>query len=327
MRKITTIISALLIVASCAASCKSSKEKATESVAEEQYQLHVLTSFLPIYVFTLNVVKGAKDVKVDVLIPPEMGGPHGYEPTPADIAKIEKANIFIANGLDLEPFIAKLKAAKPGIDVFYATEGMEPLSDISAQSEVQASGFSGERIEENVGKNDTGNPHMWVSPIRAAIMVNKIAQALVNIDLRNADIYRANAKAYSLKLEQLGEEIRTSLNFVNNRNVVTMHNAFDYLARDSGFKIIAVLRADPLSEPSAQELARISTLIREQNVSAIFTEPQFSSKMAEVLSGETGVPIYELDPMHTGKPSLDLYETVMLKNLETLKTAMGESVK
>ena len=316
MRKSCFIGMVLLVFFVSINSCKSGDEPQGE--ISPKYKLKVLTSFLPIYVFTLNVVKGASDVEVDVLIPPELVGPHDYEPTPSDLKKIDDANIFIVNGLGIETFLRKVKTVKPDVEIVEASHGIQTLPDILPGRD---------HTDDGHGHHHEGiNPHVWVSPYLAARMVHNIAEALAGIDLKNASIYRENAAKYMAELEKLGDEFKNSLLFVQKRKVVTIHNAFDYLARDVGFEVVAVLRVDVRSEPRAAELARIAEIIKTGGVPGIFMEPQFSSKLAEVLSKETGAAIYVLDPVATGKSSPDLYVDVMLENLESLKAALGDDL-
>jgi len=281
----------------------------------------VLTTVLPIYVFTMNVAKGVPGVTVDVLIPPEQSGPHGYEPTPSDMKKVDEADLLIANGLRLETFLDRIKSVKPGLKVVFASDRIQPMPDVPEERSWET-GQSGEEGDEH----GPYNPHVWVSPYLAAVEVANISFALSTSDPNNAGLYRTNAAAYNAMLGSLGVDMKKSLTGIKNNRIVTVHNAFDYFARDFGLDVVAVLRVDPESEPRPGELARISDRIKSLAVAAIFTEPQFSTKIADVLAKETGVPVYELDPGDFGKPSLDFYQRIMRKNLESLKIALGIGV-
>ena len=88
--------------------------------------------------------------------------------------------------------------------------------------------------------------------------------------------------------------------------------------------VVAAVRQEPDNEPGPQQLARIIEIIRDKGVKAVFTEPQYPSKIAETIARETGVEIYELDPVATGpeKPGPDYYVRVMESNIEVLKKAL-----
>ncbi len=110
---------------------------------------------------------------------------------------------------------------------------------------------------------------------------------------------------------------------IKNRKIVTFHDAFDYFARDFNFEVVDVIEVVPGQEPSAGELSRMSRRIKAMEAKAIFSEPQYPEKIALLLSKETGLPLYQLDPAATGDSKLDAYERIMRKNLETLKKALN----
>ena len=107
-----------------------------------------------------------------------------------------------------------------------------------------------------------------------------------------------------------------------NKNCLAFHDILAYLARDIGLNIIGVIESHPGLEPSPKDMVRLIKILREQRVAAIFSEPQYSDKIVKVLSRESGIPFFELDPVATGKPAADTYEKSMKKNLEVLKKAL-----
>jgi len=321
MRRLIAVL-LLLTLFSGGVSCKRAQEK-TEPAKEG---IKVLTTFLPIYIFSMNVAEGVPGVSVDVLIPPEFAGPHGYEPTPSDMRKVAEADVLIANGLGLETFLDSIGAVNPDLWIAFASRGIDTLPDVPPErmrgAKKRGDQATAEHHEKHRHNHGPVNPHVWVSPFLAARQVRNIADTLAVLDKANADKYRRNADAYAGKLEALGEEYKKMSASVKKRKIVTIHNSFDYLARDIGIEVVAVLRVDPMSEPRAGELARMADLIRAEDVAAIFTEPQFPVRLAEVLAKETGAPIFQLDPVAIGKPDAGLYEIIMRKNLDTLKKAL-----
>jgi len=314
LRRYLTILLATVIFAAGGLSC----ERADDQAAPSGEGIKVLTTFLPMYVFTMNVAENVDGVSVDVLIPPELAGPHGYEPSPSDMGKVARADILIANGLELETFLDKVKSVNPDLLIAFASREIDTLPDVPSETNREM-----ETHDEHRHHHGKANPHVWVSPFLAARQVRNIADSLAAIDRANAGKYRRNADAYATRLEALGEKFKKALAGAKNRKIVTIHNAFDYLARDVGIEVVAVLRVDPQAEPRARELTRMTERIRSEGVAAIFTEPQFPTRLAEVLAKETGAPVYELDPVAIGKPDTKLYETVMRRNLEVLKKALG----
>ena len=169
------------------------------------------------------------------------------------------------------------------------------------------------------------NPHVWVSISKNIEEVSNIAKELSAFDPNHASEYEANADAYIAKLENLRTEMHAALDNVNNKDIITFHEAFPYFAEEFNLNIAGVIEVEPDSEPSAKEVENIISIINEKNIKALFTEPQYSSKIADTIAKETGASIYTLDPIVTGDANEDAYDDYIVKmqeNLNTLKEAL-----
>ncbi len=122
-------------------------------------------------------------------------------------------------------------------------------------------------------------------------MVGNIAEALARTDPGRAESYRANGKDYQRKLENLFEEMKAVVGQSSNRKVLTVHDSFEYLARDLGWQVVGSIQSRPGVEPSPRDMARLIRLIKKERVAAIITEPQYSDKAARTLARETGTAI------------------------------------
>lgn len=268
-------------------------------------EVRVLASFLPVYLFTGNVVGDAPGVSLDLMIPPTMGDPHDYALTPGDLRKIASADLFIANGYGLEEFLgAPVRKANPRIRIVESSEGVPPL---------------------RAGKGGHGgiNPHTWVSPRNAILQVRNIEKAMTAASPRNAPAFRRNADTYVAKLAALAAEFDTAAARFRNRNIVTFHNVFAYLARDLGLIIVGEIEETPGQEPSAGEVGKLIRAIREKKAAAVFWEPQYPKRLAEMIAAEAGVPSRVLDPVSTGSTAPSTYEDIMRRNLRTLTEVLG----
>jgi zinc transport system substrate-binding protein len=267
--------------------------------------LRVLTSFLPMEIFTRNVVGDVQDVTVASMLPASMGCPHDYALTPGDMKKIASADLFIANGFGMEEFLGEpVRRANPKVRVVETARGVRPIRE---------------------GHNDSGdvNPHTWVSPRNAILQVREIEKALSAARPADADAFRRNADAYVYRLSALAAELEAAAKTFRRRNIVTFHNVFDYLARDLGLTVVGEIETAPGQEPSAGEIRNLARTIRERKVPAVFSEPQYSPKLAEAVAREAGVPVQVLDPVATGSPALTAYEDAMRRNLSTLEEALS----
>jgi ABC-type Zn uptake system ZnuABC Zn-binding protein ZnuA len=266
--------------------------------------LRVLTSFLPMEIFTRNVVGDTPGVTVESMLPASMGCPHDYALTPGDMKRIASADLFVANGLGMEEFLGEpVRRANPKIRI------VETAGAVSS-------------LHGGRGHGDV-NPHTWVSPRNAILQVREIEKALSAARPASARAFRRNADAYVSRLSALAAEFEAAAKTFRRRNIVTFHNVFDYLARDLGLTVVGEIETAPGQEPSAGEIRKLSRTIRERNVPAVFSEPQYSPKLAEALAREAGVPVRVLDPVATGSPALSAYEDAMRRNLSTLKEALS----
>jgi zinc transport system substrate-binding protein len=279
-------------------------------------RVRIVASFMPMYIFTSNVIKGVEGVSLEILLPPGGASPHDYSMTPRDMKKLADADLLVMNGLGIESFMGdSYRNVNAKLKIITASQGIETLPDIPSDR-MLVGGGSGD-------SHGVSNPHVWVSPARAAMEVKNIGEGLAAFDPANADAYRKNAEEYAAQLNKIAELYRQTLAGAKNRKIVTVHNAFDYLAFDMGLQVVAVLRVDSSAEPSAAELVNITNTIKAQAPVAIFTEPQFSDKLAKMLSQETGVPIFSLNPVDTGELNDNYYIQTMIINLDILRKALG----
>lgn len=262
--------------------------------------LRVVTTFYPVYVAALNVVGDAPGVEVSLLAPPHVGCLHDYQVTPDDLRRLADADILLANGAGMETFLDKLVAGQPGLRIVLVSDGI-PLLD--------------------------GNPHVWVSPAGARLQLANIARALAEADPARADIFTSNARRYDERLALLEREMKAALAPFEGTPIVTFHEAFPYFAREFGLLLAGVIEREPGTEPSAGELADTVRTVRAAGVTALFVEPQFSDRAAQIIARETGAVVYELDPVVTGPKepaqAREAYVAAMQANLVVLRAALG----
>lgn len=261
--------------------------------------LRVVTSFYPVYVAALNVTRGLDGVEVSNLTGPHIGCLHDYQLTAGDVRKLAEADILLANGAGMEPFLEKAIRQAPGLRVVEVSEGI-PLMD--------------------------GNPHVWVSFDGACRQVDNITAALAAVAPERADALRANAESYKASLSALDRKMHALLAPYAGTRIMTFHGAFPYLARDFGLDLVGAVEREPGTAPGARELAETIELVRERDVKVLFTEPQYSDRSARVIARETGVGLHELDPVVTGPADPDAargaWLAAMERNLAVLRDAL-----
>lgn len=280
--------------------------------------MKVLCSTFPMYLFTRNVTAGREAVEVDLMIPGAMGCPHDYALTPQDMRKVASAKVFIANGLGMEEFLGEpLKKGNDKLIVVDTSAGIADLIQIKAEERA---------AEEGPHEHHGPNPHLFAGPRMAAKVVRNIAAELSKVDPAGADLYQKNSEAYAGRLEKLADDFAAATKNLPAKKIVTEHAVFDYLARDCGLEIVAVVEENPGQEPAAAEMLALIKTIKASGASAVFTEPQYPAKVGQTLAKEVGIPVAALDPVAGGPDNapLDYYEKVMRANLETLVKTLGQ---
>ena len=263
---------------------------------------HIVTSFYPMYIATLNITQGIDGVTVTNMTKPQTGCLHDYQLMTEDMKTLEKADAFVINGAGMESFLDKVVEQQKNLKIIDASKGIELLKD-----------------------DDEENPHVWLSVTDAILQVKNIAEQLKAADPKHADAYEKNAAAYIKKLEALKAEMHAELDTVPNKDIVTFHEAFPYFAKEFGLNIISVVEREPGTEPTPAELQATIEQVKKLPVKVLFTEPQYSPSAAETIARETGAKIYTLDPVVTGEANdqaINAYIDTMKKNMETLKTAL-----
>jgi len=279
IRAITvTLLTALL--AGGLAGCS----KSEDSPRQKQTGLRVLCGTYPMYLFTRQVTAGCEDVTVELLLSAGSGCPHDYSLTPGDMRRLAAANVFIANGLGMETYLGTaLRQANKTIAYLDTSTGIHPLPMSPASREHGADDEDDEDEEHDEDcDHDHGhahelgqwNPHLFASPRMAARVVKNIADGLIQIDPANAERFASNARMYAQRLDTLADEMRAALADVPNRKIVTEHAVFDYLARDCGLEIIAVIADTPGQALSPAQLLALREQIQASGARAIFTEPK-----------------------------------------------------
>jgi ABC-type Zn uptake system ZnuABC Zn-binding protein ZnuA len=282
--------------------------------------LNILCTTFPVYQLTRNVVQGRKAVSVELMLPAQFGCPHDYALTPQDLRKLSKADVLVVNGLGLEEFLgAPVKKANPRLKIVDSSQGIQEIL-LYTEEETGPEGKPGLERRPSVA-----NPHLFAGPRMAGLLALNIGEGLAQIDPDGAEAYRNNARAYQNRMNKLADQFADLGRQLKNNRIVTQHGVFDYLARDMGLKIVAVVEDHAGREPSAAEILKILERVKKKKAGAVFTEPQYPEKIGRTLAKETGLPVAVLDPVAGGPENalLDYYESVMQKNMETLKKVLG----
>ena len=297
MKKCLTLILALLMLAMPAAASAET----------------VVTSFFPIYLFTLNLLSGIDDVEVFNLAAPGTGCLHDYQLQTGDMKMLARADAFLINGAGMEGYLKGVFETFPQLPIADASIGIELLEDCSDHS------------HDDEDHDHAYNAHIWLDVQNAILMVNNLADGLMAALPDHAGAIAANRDAYVTRLTALDAELTAALSAVPQKDIITFHEAFPYFAQAYGLNVAAVVNRDPDDALSPRQLAELCKTVSALGAPPLFIEPQYEDKAAQTIARETGATIHTLDPIVTGPQTdvpLTLYEDVMLQNLAVLLEAL-----
>src|SRR6266545_899834 len=234
------------------AGCGGSSSSGGSTGGSAGKSLNVVATTTQVQDFTRVI--GGDRIKLSGILKPNVDA-HDFEPSPADVDAIAKADVLVVNGVGLEKWLDET---------------------------VKSAGFHGTTVDASKGvqvirgddpKEPAGDPHIWQSPENAKLMVANIQQALSTADSADAAYFKANLDAYTAKLATLDTDIARQINTLSNKKLVTNHDAFAYYVARYHLDFIAKIRAT--------------------GVKAIFSESSLPPRTAETIAKEANVKVVE----------------------------------
>jgi ABC-type Zn uptake system ZnuABC Zn-binding protein ZnuA len=168
----------------------------------------------------------------------------------------------------------------------------------------------------------TGNPHIWLDPENAAIMLRHITEALSQVDPTHAAEFRQRQAAYLQQLDHMQKELLARVKALPDRRFVAHHPAWPYLARRFGLQIVGTIQMQSGTEPSALHLQSLINTIKQGRVKVIVSEIQLSQKIPELLAKETNARVVVLTTLPGGLPGTDTYLDMLRHNVLQLANAL-----
>ena len=285
----------------------------------------VVVSFAPLYCFAVNVA-GDDAVVKNVMT---TTGPHDFNPTADDVKMLTKAEIFFVIGLGLDEDKAETMKKGASNDKLRIVELGEKLP-----KEKLCEGKCEHDKDAKHDHDHDKDPHVWLSPDHAALMVNLIRDELKAADPAHAAGYDARAAAYIVKLNAMKADGLALLKDKQNKRLVSFHDSLAYFEQAYDLKVMGVLTKKPGQEPDEKQMKKLIRLCAdEQNpIRVIAVEPQYSTSTSgetlrkELLNKGVKDPVLvEIDPLETVRPdelTPDWYEKKMRANLDALAKAL-----
>jgi len=279
-------------------------------------ELKVVTSIKPIHSLASYIMDG---VGSPGLIVDGYNSPHSFQLKPSHAKMLEQADIIFWIGEDLENFLEKpldTIAKKAEKIELLEIKGIKKLKfrerNIFEEHEGHDDHGHDAKKEEHDdhGHDDHGHgeydPHIWLDPINAKVILNEITEHLIENDSKNAATYKSNlAKAIS-EIDKLIIDVITETN--TDLSYVVFHDAYQYYENRFNINILGAMTVNPDVMPGAEQIHEIHEVIEHNNVSCILSEPQFNPDIIKSIAKDTNVKTGVLDPLGANlKPGKNLY--------------------
>jgi len=289
-------------------------------------ELKVVTSIKPIHSLASYIMDG---VGSPGLIVDGYNSPHSFQLKPSHAKMLEQADIIFWIGEDLENFLEKpldtiaKKAEKIELleiknikklkfrerNIFEEHEEHDDHGHDAKKEEHDDHGHDAKK-EEHDNHEEHGHgeydPHIWLDPINAKIILNEITEHLIENDSKNASTYKSNLAKALAKIDKLIIDVITETN--TDLSYVVFHDAYQYYENRFNVNILGAMTVNPDVMPGAEQIHEINEVIEHDNVSCILSEPQFNPDIIKSIAKDTNVKTGVLDPLGANlKPGKDLY--------------------
>lgn len=296
---------------------------ATSALAEAP---KVAVTLKPLHSLTTRLMEGVSTPRQII-----RGGisPHRYAPRPSEVRALHGADLIIWVGEMVEPGLAKtIQGLSP--DAHVVTLGQQ--SELNLLPARAAGSFSpeeepgqGNNLEHEHGHDHKASldPHFWLDPDRAKAAANVIVQTLIEIDPQNAAVYKLNFYNLSNDLGDLDKELNATFAALGGKPFFVFHDAYQYLERRYGLRILGAVVASADRTPGAKRLTAIRDLLKREQVNCVLYEPQFKPALVNVLVEDLGATQGPLDPLGAGiPPGPDHYFSLMRETARSISACV-----
>jgi zinc transport system substrate-binding protein len=259
---------AVWFIVGCLAGCASEQQPAE--------QILVVVTIPPQAEFAERI--GGDTIRVTVMVPPG-ASPHTYEPTPAQLADVSSCALYatVGSGVEFElTWMDRIVEMNNDMVVVDCSEGIHFIAGDA--------------------EHDRYDPHIWLSPKNAVIMVENLYRGLIRIDPENTEYYTRNKDAYIKELDELDTTIVETLSTKKPNKIMVYHPSWAYFCKEYGLEQISIEREG--KELTPQGIAAVIEQARNNGITVIFASPQFNTESAHVIAQEIDGVVVLVDPLH-----------------------------
>lgn len=277
-------------------------------ISSAQAEVRVLTSIKPLQLIAAAVQDGI--AVPEVLLPPG-ASPHNYALRPSDVRKVQSVELLYWIGPDMESFLPRVLKGRtlPSLAV-------QDLPGLKLRHFAEDNHSHAEEADEHDHDHRPGSldAHLWLSPVNARVIADRMATDLSAADPANAARYQSNAKAFDQRLDALDARLKARLAPIAGKPYFVFHEAFDYFEDAYGLKHAGVFSVAAEVQPGAQHVAAMRTRLQEVGKTCVFSEPPLRPRLAETLVAGLPVKLAELDALGGYTPATAQgYEQVLEK--------------
>ena len=270
-------------------------------------EISVVTSIKPLHSLTSYIMEGVGEPE---LIIDGVASPHNFQIKPSHAKMLQNADLVIWIGEDLESFLPTALKSIPKDAVVFELLDQSGLKKLKFREKNIFEGHDDHGHDEHAKKEDdhddhghddhghghgSFDPHIWLDPANAKVIVKKITNQLSKIDKDNASTYKANSKKVIKDLDGLIKDVKNEIN--KDASFVVFHDAYQYFEKRFGLNVIGALTVNPDVMPGAEQLSEIREVIDHEKAKCIFSEPQFNPNIINSIASDTGVKTGVLDPL------------------------------
>ena len=272
--------------------------------------VNAIVSILPQQTFLEKI--GGDKVNVSLMVQPG-NSPHSYEPKPSQMKDISKADVYFSIGVEFEDvwlpkfinqnknmIISKMDDSITKIEIekhSHHDHDEEKDDDHHEHHEHHEHHDEDEKHNDHEEHHDNKDPHTWLSPSNVKTMAHNIFKTLSTLDSKNSAYYQKNLDNFLSEINQLDLNIKNILkNTPKHSKFMVFHPSWGYFAKEYHLEQFAIESGG--KNPKPKQIAYLIEEAKEENVKAIFTAPEFSTKTANQIAKEVGVPVIKISPLN-----------------------------
>jgi len=271
--------------------------------------VNAVVSILPQQTFLKKI--GGDKVNITLMVQPG-NSPHSYEPKPSQMKEISKADIYFSLGVEFEHvWLEKFTNQNKSMIVRSMSDNITRIKMMKHSHGEEEHGHD-DHDEHNHADHDHDahehddhdehdhdgkkDPHIWTTPSNVKVMAQNIYNVLSLMDRENEAYYKKNLATFLAEIENTDKTIKKLLaNIPTHSRFMVFHPAWGYFAKEYHLEQIAIESGG--KNPKPKQIAHLIDEAKEEKVRAVFTAPEFSTKVAEQIAKEVGIPVVKMSPL------------------------------